>query len=270
MSKKKKKSIRSVSTFSWNIKKDMLVVFIAFVLMVVFRLIFLNQIKAGDPDFFQPAQGTDMGMYDQAAMDMVNGTPLAGPFFYHPLYYYFLSFNYFIYGHNLFILRLVMGFLGLLTCWMTYSMAQRIFNRQVAVIASILLAFCGYLIYYESVILSIGLTTFFSAAAIFFLLKDTNKLNNHILSGIFIGLACLAQPNVLLFVPFAVFWLIFKWGMKKGGEYAILCLAATFIIISPVTLKNYLDSGRFILISTSGEVNFWLGNHKGSLGWFDV
>ncbi|MDI6782174.1 MAG: glycosyltransferase family 39 protein [bacterium] len=276
MSKKKKKSIDIVPTFSWNtkkakkVRKDMIVVFAAFALMTIFRLIFLNQIKVADPEFFQPTQGTDMGMYDQAAMDMVDGKSLTGPFFYHPLYYYFLSFNYFIYGHNMLILRLVMGFLGLLTCWMTYSMAKKIFNQQVAVIASILLAFCGYLIYYESVILSIGLTTFFATAAMFFLLKDTNKLKDHILSGIFIGLACLSQPNILLFVPFAAFWLIFKWGMKKGGEYAVLCLAAVFIIISPVTLKNYLDSGRFVLISTSGEVNFWLGNHKGSLGWFDV
>jgi 4-amino-4-deoxy-L-arabinose transferase-like glycosyltransferase len=282
MPKKKKKHTHSVPTFSWNIKKDMIIVFVAFVLMATFRLIFLNQIKTADPDFFQPAQGTDMGMYDQSAMDMVNGTPLVGPFFYHPLYYYFLSFNYFIYGHNLFILRLVMGFLGLLTCWLTYSIAQRVFNRQVAVITSILLAFCGYLIYYESVILSIGLTTFFSTAAIFFLLKDADpsvspclcgesiKIKNNIFSGIFIGLACLSQPNVLLFVPFVAFWFIFKWGMKKGGEYAILCLTAAFIIISPVTLKNYLDSGRFVLISTSGEINFWLGNHRGSLGWFDV
>ena len=273
MSKKKKKSIHQTSTFSWNIwniRKDMIVVFAAFALMAIFRLIFLNQIKLTDPEFFQPTQGTDMGMYDQTAMDMVNGKPLVGPFFYHPLYYYFLSFNYFIYGHNMFILRLVMGFLGILTCWMTYSMAKKIFNQQVAVICSILLAFCGYFIYYESVILSIGLTTFFSAAAIFFLLKDTNEIKNHILSGIFIGLACLSQPNVLFFVPFAAFWLIFKWGMKKGGEYAVLCLVAVFIIISPITLKNYLDSGKFVLISTSGAINFWLGNHKGSLGWFDV
>ncbi|MFH1860496.1 MAG: glycosyltransferase family 39 protein [bacterium] len=269
MQKKKKKPIHPAAT-SWNIKKDMIIVFFAFLLIVGFRLIFLNQIKIADPEFFQPTSGTDMGMYDQAALDMVNGTPLEGPFFYHPLYYYFLSFNYFIYGHNLFILRLVMGFLGLLTCWMTYSIAQRVFNRQVAIIASILLAFSGYLIYYESVMLSIGLTTFFSVAAIFFLLRDTGELRNHIFSGIFIGLACLSQPNVLLFIPFMVFWLIFKWGMKNGGNYAILCLVAIFITISPVTLKNYLDSGRFVLISTSGEINFWLGNHKGSLGWFDV
>lgn len=271
MSKKKKKHIiHPVSAFSGNIKKDMIIVFLAFFLMVIFRLIFLNQIKITDPDFFQPAQGTDMGMYDQSALDMVNGNPLKGPFFYHPLYYYFLSFNYFIYGHNLFILRLVTGFLGLLNCWLIYSIAQRVFNRQIAIITSILLAFCGYFIYYESVMLSIGLTTFFSTAAIFFLLKDTDELKNHIFSGLFIGLACLSQPNVLLFVPFAVFWLIFKWGIKEGGRYAILCLVATFIIISPITLKNYLDSGKFVLISTSGEINFWLGNHKGSLGWFDV
>jgi uncharacterized membrane protein len=274
MSKKRKKIVQNVSSpDTVKINQGYIILLVALILVIVFRAIFIHQIKINDPEFFRPTPGTDMGMYDQAALDMINGNPVQGPFFYHPLYYYFLSLNYFIYGHDLLILRIVMACIGVLTWWLTYSIATKLFNRQIGIITALVFAFCGYLIYYESVLLSIGLTTFFCIASIFFLANTDDKvprLKNFILSGIFIALGCLSQPNVLLFVPMGVFWIMFNWGIKKCWKYVSLYLVAVFITISPVTFKNYLDSGRFVLISTSGEINFWLGNHKGSLGWFDI
>jgi tetratricopeptide (TPR) repeat protein len=47
----------------------------------------------------------------------------------------------------------------------------------------------------------------------------------------------------------------------------MLCLTI-LLTISPATIRNYIVSGRFVLISTNGPINLWIGNNPYAEGWF--
>jgi len=50
-------------------------------------------------------------------------------------------------------------------------------------------------------------------------------------------------------------------------KFAFLCLVI-LLTISPATIRNYLVSGKFVLISTNGPVNLWIGNNPYAEGDF--
>ncbi|MEW6095655.1 MAG: glycosyltransferase family 39 protein [bacterium] len=251
--------------------------FIAGILIFAFvlRLIHLFQMQSNDPNFHSPHIGLDMGMYDKSAMNILNGIPIKGPFFNNPLYHYFLALNYYLFGHNLFTIRLIQALLGIITGLITYFIAKKIFNEKVAIISLLLYALCGYLIYYEGVLLSISLTTFLCVTSVWFFLQARDRKSNKrfITGGILLGLAALSQPNTLLLLPFVLLWILFELReepIKRRLQRCTIVLLACFVAIFPITIKNYIDSGRFVLISTSGPFNFWIGNHENSLGWYDI
>jgi len=255
-------------------KKENYIIVGILLLAFVLRLIYLFQMQNNDREFYSPNPGTDMGMYDKAAMEILNGNPIKGPFYYNPLYYYFLALNYYLFGHNLFMIRLIQALLGIITGLVTYLIAKKIFNEKIAIISLLLYALCGYLIYYEGVLLSISLTTFLCVLAIWVFLKTRGKKSNKgfIIGGILLGLASLSQPNTIFLLPFVFLWILIELKeelIKRRLQRCSIVFLSCFIAISPITIKNYIDSGKFVLISTSGPFNFWLGNQVHSSGYFD-
>ncbi|MEW6608460.1 MAG: glycosyltransferase family 39 protein [bacterium] len=278
---KKKKKIKKInqkiiikdSLKNRLFKRENYIIASILVLAFVLRLIHLLQMQSNYPEFYSPDAGTDMGMYDKAALEILNGNPIKGPFYYNPLYYYFLALNYYLFGHNLFTIRLIQVLLGIIAGLVTYFIAKTIFNKKVAIISLLLYALCGYLIYYEGVLLSISLTTFLCVTSVWFFLQARERKSNKrfIIGGMLLGLATLSQPNTILFLPFVLLWILLELKeevIKRRLQRCAIVLLACFATISPITIKNYIDSGRFVLITTSGPFNFWIGNHEDSLGYF--
>jgi hypothetical protein len=75
----------------------------------------------------------------------------------------------------------------------------------------------------------------------------------------------------LLFVPFLLIWFlklkIQNSKFKILRKYLFLCLII-LLTISPATIRNYLVSGKFVLISTNGPVSLWIGNNPYAEGVF--
>lgn len=212
-------------------------------------------------------------MYVTAAKEIIDGTFPKSPFGYNPLYYYFLSLCYFLFGDNLYFPRLLQLIGGVIICFLTYLMGRQVFNHSVGIISALLCAICGTLIFHEGVLLSTALTTLFVITSIFFFIKGekSDRWINFILGGIFLGLATLSQPNTILFLPFILIWMLIVLKISKKQiliKYGIVLLAF-FITISPVTIRNYIYSGKFILLTTSGSFQFWLGNNEHATGVFN-
>ncbi|MEW6609868.1 MAG: hypothetical protein AB1414_20890, partial [bacterium] len=86
------------------------------------------------------------------------------------------------------------------------------------------------------------------------------------------GLATLSQPNTIVFLPFILIWMLITYKIPKKeiiAKYAIVLLAF-FMTISPVTIRNCLYGGKFILLTTAGGFQFWIGNNEHATGAFDV
>jgi hypothetical protein len=59
----------------------------------------------------------------------------------------------------------------------------------------------------------------------------------------------------------------FKVQGSRLVKFGFLCLIIV-LTISPATIRNYLASGKFVLISTNGPVNLWIGNNPYAEGDF--
>jgi 4-amino-4-deoxy-L-arabinose transferase-like glycosyltransferase len=127
---------------------------------------------------------------------------------------------------------------------LTYLIGKQVFNKTIGLIAALLCAICGTLIFYEGVLLSTALTTFFSCACLFFLIKAKEKgiTKYLILGAISLGLATLSQPNTIVFLPFILIWMLVTYNLPRKKiliKYAIVLLTF-FITISPVAIRNYI------------------------------
>jgi len=270
----KKRLYKKKAILSSFLTKETIVVSGLLLLALILRLIYLSHLKSNDPGFYEPPPGTDMLTYHNYAKAILNGTLEKEPYYYGPLYFYFLALIYKIFGIDLYIARLIQMILGVSTSLLIYLIARKVFNKTVALISLILSIFYGMFYIHEGVLLMESLVTFLNTLAIFLLLRieDNPSYKNIAFAGIAIGLSALARANILLFVPFIFIWILRNSKLKTKSlkllKYAFLCLII-LLTISPATIRNYLVSGKFVLISTNGPINFWIGNHENARGWFD-
>lgn len=276
--KKVKKTNQAKDIKRWNflklVKYEYVIVGGILLLAIILRVVYLFQLKNNDPYFFTPHEGDDTYMYVTAAKEILDGTFPKVPFGYNPLYYYFLALCYLVSGYNLIFPRVVQFILGVVTCLLTYFIGKQVFNKAVGMIGALLCAVCGTLIFYEGVFLSSALTTFFSCACLFFFIRSKEKgiTKNFILGTLCLGLATLSQPNTILFLPFILIWMLITYKIPKKEiliKYALVLLVF-FITISPVTIRNCLYGGKFILLTTAGGFQFWIGNNEHTTGSFDL
>jgi tetratricopeptide (TPR) repeat protein len=87
------------------------------------------------------------------------------------------------------------------------------------------------------------------------------------LPGILLGLSVITKPNGLLFLPPAILWI--GWMQIDGSirmKASLFLLLGFFLVVSPITLRNYFKFQDFILITADGGKVFYHGNGPGSTG----
>ncbi|MEW6680657.1 MAG: glycosyltransferase family 39 protein, partial [bacterium] len=218
--------------------------------------------------------GTDMLTYNNYAKQILNGTfSSKEPYYYGPLYFYFLALIYKIFGIDPYFPRLIQMILGVFTTFLTYLIAKKVFNKPIGYISLIISILYAMFYIHEGVLLMEALVTFLNTLSIFLLLRieDNPSYKNLAFAGISLGLSALARTNILLFIPFLLPWMLinskFKIQNSKFLRYGFLCLIV-LLTISPATIRNYLASGKFVLVSTNGPVNLWIGNNPYAEGVF--
>ena len=238
---------------------------------------------------FIPWQGgdliiSDMKGYDLSAMALLEQQPLAvhtaERYLFHPLgsdtyhppgYYYFLASIYAVAGHSYLAVRIVQAFVDTLTCLLIYLLGKLIFGEAAGLLAATLAAVYPPLIFYTGVLLTETVSTFLlTGTALLLLHVRTRQLSRYmflILAGLLLGLAIITRSVLLTTVPFVLIWLLVivqPWlGWTKAVRYTLTLVVPIVLMIAPITIRNYQIHRRFILISTNGGVNFFLG-HGGS------
>lgn len=190
-----------------------------------------------------------------------------------PAYPIFLASIYWVFGHNYQAVRVIQAILDSFACLIIFYLGSRAFNDLVGYLASICYAFYypgviyTGLLYTESVFtLILALSTLF-----LFLAIERDSLKYWIGTGIFLGLATLISSRSV-FLPLFIFGgLLWKtlsirksW---KGFTVIVLCM---LVLFSPWTLRNYLVTGRFILLENYNQdmTGLWLAtNPYGVMGW---
>lgn len=89
--------------------------------------------------------------------------------------------------------------------------------------------------------------------------------------GLGVGMAILALTNASYAICFPLLlYLAFQQPLSRSRwRSAAIACAACIVVISPWTIRNYREFGRFIPIRTGSGIQFWIGNAPISNGWLD-
>ncbi|MFT4649436.1 MAG: 4-amino-4-deoxy-L-arabinose transferase-like glycosyltransferase/Tfp pilus assembly protein PilF [Glaciecola sp.] len=193
-----------------------------------------------------------------------------GAFFRAPLYPWFMAAVLKISGESLFALRIFQALLGTCTVALTLLIARQSFGRAAGWLAGAVSATYWVLVYFDGELLIPTLYVPLLLAGLFsaLVLPQRNfSWRACLICGLFFGLAAIARPNVLLFMPPLAIWLLWQAGRGKRAWLATGMLTlGTLIPILPITVHNYVSSGEGVLIASQAGVNFWIGNNPASDG----
>jgi tetratricopeptide (TPR) repeat protein len=215
--------------------------------------------------------GLDAKYYDDWAQRLLReGLQAQDPYFMGPLYPHLLAAVYGVLGRSLDAVRAIQIGVSGATVLMVHVLARRYGGATIAMVSSGATALYGPLVYY-SVSLLYPTITVFLAAAILLSLHDAaarRSLRLALLAGALIGVYALGRGNILLFAPFAFFWLIAAWGhpfaprffrWKQGLPAGVALTAGAFLLVLPATVHNF-RTGDPTLLTTNAGLNLYIGN----------
>ena len=186
-------------------------------------------------------------------------------FYQDPLYPYFLGVCFALSNGSLLFARLVQALLGVVTVYLLFLLGCRLFGRREGYLSALIMALYGAAYFYTVILIKASLTVALSAAACLLaaMAVDSGKLRHFLGLGLLLGLLVLLRGNFLALIPVALIWALAAGQAlppRKRLVQALLLLAGIGLPLAPVTVRNYLVGGEFVLTTSQGGPNFYIGN----------
>ncbi len=233
------------------------------------------------PDFRALRQDLEVQDYQARAMVSGDWTVPEGrndpkitttPYYRPPGYPYLLAGIYFFTGGSYLAPRAFNMLLGLSSILLMYLFGRAVYHRWVGLaVAALMAGYWGFLFYEGEV----------NDPAVFVLLipcllwslrfwATTFTFRWALTAGLLTGVYAIMRPNILLFGPFMAAWMLHA-AWRSGRLWRVpggwIGLFAAFLVIAPVTVRNYAVSGEFVPVSTYFGENFLIGNGEDSDGY---
>jgi 4-amino-4-deoxy-L-arabinose transferase-like glycosyltransferase len=180
------------------------------------------------------------------------GTPFH---FVPPLYAWLLGIEYFAFGPNVLLAKLVQCFLDAAVCLLIYRIGVRMLDRRTALIAAALYAiyplaiFADTRLYYQT-LLNLALCW------IILCMAAPATVKNGMWTGIAVGVSALAKPVTLpliLILPvIRMLETIRKPTLRSHVCWSIALVIACVLTLAPWTIRNYIVFDRFIPVQSGG------------------
>ncbi len=207
-------------------------------------------------------------------------------FYQEPLYAYLLGGTFALFGHSLVPVFLLQLLLGVGTAVMTTMLAYRGFFEHprrdtITAVAGLLCALSTPLVFFELLTLKATVSVFLTVVHLLLLSwvpildKPRAMLLMALAAGLVLGLNLLTRGNYFVLAPLFGLWLLF-WLRSVGGWRRAIFVVGSYtlgvlILGAPVTLRNHHVSGDWVLVTSQGGANFYIGNHSGNTtGTYDV
>jgi Flp pilus assembly protein TadD/4-amino-4-deoxy-L-arabinose transferase-like glycosyltransferase len=242
------------------------------------RLIYLGQVRTFL--LFREATG-DAAQYVELARAFLGSGPAVPPgqaCFQAPFYPWYLA-GIFAAGGHLLAARLAQFGAGVLGALLAWDTGRRLGGPAAGLVAGLLSALYAPRLFFEGELLSIAWALLFLQLALWALvvLADSPRPVTALLAGGAAGLAALAQPNTLLVAVAAAGWMLWR-ALRAAGPAGRAAWRASFlgfmaalaILLLPVLIRNRVDSGDWILVSSNGGINFFIGNNPDADGTFHL
>lgn len=247
-------------------------------LLRVMNLVWLTH----EPEYAAPL--ADAAFHDYWARALATGdwTPPEGaddphlqttPFLRPPGYPYFLAGVYASLGTGPLGIRVVQLGLGLLSVWLAYLLARRIYDAPAGLVAALLMATCWALIFYEGDLLEPPLLVplLLLVALVLHAWSQRGGWWRALLAGALLGLLALVRPNALLLVPALAVWMLWCCVRDGGWRRALVpgfaLVGGALVALAPATIRNYVVARDFVPISANGAINLYIGNNPEADGY---
>ena len=248
----------------WLLRRHILLIF---VLAVVLRLLYLLD-SADSPTFGTPI--IDSETYTDLARTALASGRLTLGFLWQPFFYpAFLVTAFALGGESLLVVKLFQVLIGGATCILIYHVATRFLSSSWALVAGLIAAAYGPLIFYDGELLGTSWETFWAPAIILCLLdaRSSPAPRLWIRFGLVAGLSILTRPTYLPFIAIssadALLALARKAGvpgprlLATGGAF----LLATLLPLLPVSMLSHRLTGSWSVLPYSGGINLYIGNN---------
>jgi tetratricopeptide (TPR) repeat protein len=233
---------------------------------LIIRLLFLYEMSSNP---FSDCLIIDAKTYDDIGQKIAAGEyKRTEAFWQPPLYPYFLGIIYSVFGHSIIAAKIIQAFIGSISCLFIFILARRLFGNKVAIGSWIIASLYGTMIFFDADLLNVNLFIFLELLTILLLTdKRITSSNWKIMSGFVFGLAAITIPNILITLPILLLYLAYKIYRQKPDLKASVIPAIPYIIgvllpVGTVCISNYAVSNEFVLISSNGGINFYIGNNS--------
>lgn len=222
--------------------------------------------------------GTRMARrYDDTALSILAGEGILFPRVWDPArtglasrppgYGLFLASVYATLGRSFPIVAAVQDVLTSIAVLLVMVFAHRLFGLPAGVFAGLLVAVSPHVAATSNLVLadaiaSIPLLLAFLAAlpVVRGAGSPRSQIVRLVLMGGLIGAGVWIRPNVVLLGPFAAFFLFFLLGRNRRALLLSSLVALTsLLVVSPITLRNWLVFGEFVPVSINGGITLWQG-----------
>lgn len=245
------------------------------------RAYYLGEFKKA-PDFSYPQ--VDASFHDYWARGLATGdwSPpenksdpgiRVSPYFRPPGYPYFLALIYLIAGPGYLVPRIVQMGLGLANCLLAFFFARKWYGQTVALILVAFMSSYWIFIYFEGEFQAPVLFIFLLLSLFYILGLWAEKMSfpYSLAAGLLLGLSILVRPNILLFIPVVVGWTLWiargRRNRRRRYRAALGVILGTIIVVAPTTIRNYIVADDFVLISSNGGINLFIGNNEFANGF---
>jgi len=239
---------------------------LAFVAALFVRLLYILAFRES-PYFAIPI--VDAQWHDAWAWGWANGSWSMGgeAFFRAPLYPFWLSLIYRVFGHDLLAARIVQAVLGSATAAALAGCGWRIRGKTGALWAGLVASLYGPLVFFDGELLISNLLLALVGWAFFFLLARASG-RSRMLAFFLLGLAAIARPNALSLLPV---FLWFAWSrpttqLRRHSGFLAAMVAVALLPAAFVTVFNAKAERTFVFIASQGGVNFYAGNNPAATG----
>jgi hypothetical protein len=212
--------------------------------------------------------------YDQRAQSILEGKGLLGPYDINPNrtvwlaqapgYSIFLSMVYRIVERDFFEVQIVQNCLNSLSPILLFLIAGRLLSWRVGIVAGLIAALSHHLSYISNYILPDSLAALPLLASVYLMTHARGSKHGPAwlwaCAGAFIGLAVLLRSQLLLGAPFlALVYLLCSTRRTAVAMKAGLLVITALLVVTPVTVKNYLVYGSFVPVNIGMGIVLWEG-----------
>jgi len=208
----------------------------------------------GDVLFEHPI--LDEQHYVADARALADGRAEDAPYWQPPGIIYFLAACVRLFGAGLTAPRVVQALISTAACLLVFAIGRRLFGAAVALGAAAIVALHGVVIFESAELLPPTFILALDLAALWWLLRaqEDQRARTAFAAGITLGVSALFAPTVLPFAAAAALWL-------RRGRLIVALALGVLLPIAPVTARNHAHGGEWVLVSTNGGLNFFIGNN---------